>query len=416
MPSTTFASTLSLVYAVAAALALTVAGAAWRRRADPGGRWLALFMAASAAWALGDIGELWEPTLEARLRWVGLQYPMASAVPSLLLLTVLALTRRERWLGRWGRAAVLAWPVVPSVLAWTNGQHQLLFAGASISTETGLTRLVPGPLLAPLFAVFYLLVAASVAVLLAAGRAARPRLRPTIGLLLVGVLVPWLASVASLLGPEPLAGVDWPPVALVLTGALMAAAVLGQDLLDPLPLARELAVEELPEGLLVLDRAGRLLDANPAARRLLGPDLAAVALGAWSDARGAGPSRAELRHATGSQVRWLELRTDPLLDGWGDLAGRIMRVLDVTEERTAEDERERLITTLEQTLAEVQALQGLLPICASCKKIRDARGYWNQVEAYLSSRSKVTFEQATCPGCAAARPAAEPGQGPEGGP
>ena len=196
MPNTTLASTLSLVYAVAAALALTVAGGAWRRRADPGGRWLAHFMAASAAWALCDIGELRSPDLAWRLRWVGAAYLAASAVPSLLLLTVLALTRRERWLGPWGRAAVLGWPVVPTLLAWTNGSHRWLFASAAISQETGLTVHVPGPLLAPVFAVFYLLVAASVAVLLAAGRAAQPPHPPTNPLLNPGVVDPWNPTVA----------------------------------------------------------------------------------------------------------------------------------------------------------------------------------------------------------------------------
>lgn len=63
-------------------------------------------------------------------------------------------------------------------------------------------------------------------------------------------------------------------------------------------------------------------------------------------------------------------------------------------------EKERLIVRLEQALANVNALSGLLPICASCKKIRDDRGYWHQVEAYLSSHSQAQFTHGICPECA----------------
>lgn len=56
---------------------------------------------------------------------------------------------------------------------------------------------------------------------------------------------------------------------------------------------------------------------------------------------------------------------------------------------------------LEQALQQVQTLQGLLPICASCKKIRDDRGYWHQVESYISEHSAVEFSHSICPECRA---------------
>lgn len=70
------------------------------------------------------------------------------------------------------------------------------------------------------------------------------------------------------------------------------------------------------------------------------------------------------------------------------------------ERKRAQDERERLIIELQDALAEVRTLSGLLPICASCKKIRDDQGYWNQIEDYISSRSKATFSHGICPECA----------------
>ena len=70
------------------------------------------------------------------------------------------------------------------------------------------------------------------------------------------------------------------------------------------------------------------------------------------------------------------------------------------ERKRAEEEREKLIGELQEALAEVRTLSGLLPICASCKKIRDDQGYWNQIEVYISHHSQATFSHSLCPECA----------------
>ena len=57
------------------------------------------------------------------------------------------------------------------------------------------------------------------------------------------------------------------------------------------------------------------------------------------------------------------------------------------------------IQELQDALAQIRTLRGILPICAYCKKIRDDRGYWSQVEAYVSSRSEATFSHGLCPEC-----------------
>ena len=57
-------------------------------------------------------------------------------------------------------------------------------------------------------------------------------------------------------------------------------------------------------------------------------------------------------------------------------------------------------TKLEQALAEVHTLRGLLPICVYCKKIRDDSGYWNQVETYIEKRAQASFSHSICPDCA----------------
>ena len=66
----------------------------------------------------------------------------------------------------------------------------------------------------------------------------------------------------------------------------------------------------------------------------------------------------------------------------------------------AERERDRLIVELKEALAKIKTLQGLLPICSYCKKIRDDKGYWNQIERYIGERSDTQFSHGICPECA----------------
>ncbi|HEY9593800.1 MAG TPA: response regulator, partial [Spirochaetia bacterium] len=55
---------------------------------------------------------------------------------------------------------------------------------------------------------------------------------------------------------------------------------------------------------------------------------------------------------------------------------------------------------LGQAIEDLKTLSGLIPICASCKKIRDDKGYWRQLEEYISTHSEAQFSHAICPECA----------------
>ncbi len=63
-------------------------------------------------------------------------------------------------------------------------------------------------------------------------------------------------------------------------------------------------------------------------------------------------------------------------------------------------QREKAIAELSDALAEIKTLSGIIPICASCKKIRDDKGFWNKVETYLQAHSQASFSHGICPDCA----------------
>jgi methyl-accepting chemotaxis protein len=84
-----------------------------------------------------------------------------------------------------------------------------------------------------------------------------------------------------------------------------------------------------------------------------------------------------------------------------DEVGELSRVFNAMTEnrRHIAEERERLIAELRKTLGEVKTLRGFLPICASCKKIRDDHGYWQQIESYIREHSDAEFSHGLCPDC-----------------
>ncbi|MBU4274056.1 MAG: hypothetical protein L6300_01875 [Syntrophaceae bacterium] len=72
---------------------------------------------------------------------------------------------------------------------------------------------------------------------------------------------------------------------------------------------------------------------------------------------------------------------------------------EIEERKRTEAEKVQLIDQLQKAMQEVKVLSGFLPICASCKKIRDDTGYWRQIEEYISKHSNALFSHGICPDC-----------------
>lgn len=84
----------------------------------------------------------------------------------------------------------------------------------------------------------------------------------------------------------------------------------------------------------------------------------------------------------------------------GDLVGRMASFVDISKRKEIESDREKLIKKLQEARDQIKVLRGILPICASCKKIRDDKGYWNQIESYIKEHSEAEFTHGICPDCA----------------
>lgn len=177
-------------------------------------------------------------------------------------------------------------------------------------------------------------------------------------------------------------------------------------------------VEGQGEGVILTDPDGRLAYANPAAHELLGLPPGAlvgrrfddvVALDETEETPGPAAPRprgswstnhVEVRRPDGGD-RTLLCTGAPQTDHRGRLVGTVCVLRDVTEFRRAELEHERQIAELREAVAQVQALHGLLPICANCKKVRDDSGSWYTVETFVHEHSQAEFTHTLCPDCMA---------------
>jgi PAS domain S-box-containing protein len=97
-------------------------------------------------------------------------------------------------------------------------------------------------------------------------------------------------------------------------------------------------------------------------------------------------------------LRDVEVHGFPIFDE-GKVVGMIEYSIDITDRNRVAQERETLIADLQKALQKVKTLSGLLPICSSCRKIRDDTGYWSTLERYISEHSDAEFTHGLCPQC-----------------
>ncbi|MBN2006971.1 MAG: PAS domain S-box protein [Anaerolineae bacterium] len=185
----------------------------------------------------------------------------------------------------------------------------------------------------------------------------------------------------------------------------------------------QILFEAFPLGITVSDKNGQIIEANHESVRILGlsaeehrkrriddskwkivrPDGTSMPVEEYASIRALREGQLVENVQMGvvredGQTVWLSATAAPIpLEDYGVAVA----YGDVTRLKQIEAERERLIAELQAALVQVKQLSGLLPICASCKKIRDDRGYWQQVEVYIEKHSEVEFSHGICPDCMA---------------
>ena len=112
-----------------------------------------------------------------------------------------------------------------------------------------------------------------------------------------------------------------------------------------------------------------------------------------------GMQETERLHKNGRIIP-VSVTVSPIRNAAGEIMGASSIAHDISRQKQAEFERQQLMQSLVTAAQRVRTLTGLLPICATCKRIRDDQGYWQQVETYIANHSLATFSHDICPECA----------------
>jgi hypothetical protein len=104
-------------------------------------------------------------------------------------------------------------------------------------------------------------------------------------------------------------------------------------------------------------------------------------------------------YGKGGKVFWVREIGKYILGEAGKPICRQSALIDITEKRIAEIEREDLLTKLHMALAEIKTLNGLIPICTYCGKVRNDKNYWQDLEKYMREKLNSKFSTSICPDC-----------------
>lgn len=272
MTGTAAPAWLVLLLAASASLCLYLAAYAWQRRRMPGAREFTLFISAVAVYSVGYAVEISRTELSDILMAVRFEYlGIVLLGPSSLAFAVRLV--RGKSLPRPLGILLGAFALLTLLVVWTSDRHSLFYLRPHVSTAGPFPafEFEQGPWYLAHVAILELASFASAGILLSrALRADRRHRRQSIVLAVAGA-IPLLTLLAYLGGIVP-DHIDSGPFSLIGTGLLFAFALFRLGLLEIVPAARELAIDALRDGFIVLDHGGRLQDANPAARAMFGPD------------------------------------------------------------------------------------------------------------------------------------------------
>ena len=352
-----------------AAFFAVAVGYVWRRRGDALAVSLLVMLLAALEWSVAYALELSAGDLAARQLWGDLKYVGICLLTPAWLAFVFHYLGRARWPTRLIGALLAVEPLAVLFLLANDGTHDLV----RFYTPAGGVVAEAGPLFwAHLVYTDVLLWVGTAVFVVASARLSRLYRRQGV-IVFVSVLLPWGANLLYNLGVGPFGRIDLSPFAFTVTAAVLVFGVFRFGLLDQRPMARSQIFETIRDPVLVLDPYGRVIDANPAAGRLVGrPVPTAVGQPAVRLLPALG-DRA-VGQATASEItvsgRTYDVDVSPLPGRPGRRGGQLVVARDITERRQAEQDirtaldrervaTERLAAALEREQAATEHLRGL---------------------------------------------------------
>ena len=323
----------------------------WRWRATAsGGRALALLAFACAEWSLGYALEIAGPDLPSKIFWAKSQYIGIVMVPLLWVIFAYSYSTKGSRMTRRTVSLLAIVPFITLILALTTELHGLIWEDIQIpavGTFSALDVTHGGWFWIYVIYSYILLLVGTIFILRSLYRT-KGLFRRQNMILLIAVLTPWLGNVLYVTDFSPIPNLDITPFAFAISISVFAWGIFYYKLGHLAPLARDLVIENMRDGMIVLDAQGNIVDINPAVQKALGLS-ASQAIGQRArDIFNATPSLIE-RYANmleaedeialgeGEYQIWYELRMSPLFDSQERLLGRVVTVRNITEKKRTEE-------------------------------------------------------------------------------
>ena len=328
-------------------LALYLLWNGWRSRTKPGALPFVVVMLLSTTWTIEATLELLSADLSTKLLWADLQYLSIAFLPVACLAMAVDYTGNAAWLTRRNLSALCLVPLITVGLTWTNGHHHLM--RATVWLDTSGSHPVIGRTFGPWFwvhsAYSYLLLFVAMAFLVHALLSRPPLYRKQPAFLLAGLGIPVLWNLFYLLTQRLLPTFDYTPAAFALGDLVMAWGLFRFRVFNLVSVARDSLLENMGDGLIVLDGDELVADLNEAARLLVGRPAEhilskpiAECWPAWElmvEPYKAGASEAAVSIGSGSERRDYEVKISELR-GRACSLGRLLVIHDVTDRSVLE--------------------------------------------------------------------------------
>jgi PAS domain S-box-containing protein len=340
---------ISVLIFIAALVNIFTTTVSWQRRKAKGGVYFAFAMLAITFWTLAAGLDYSAVPVPLKVLFAKLEYLGYMSAVALFAAFSLSYAGYHDWLKKpLTQLLLIGIPVSNILLAWTNELHGWIWTDfVANETADNVLVFVHGPAFTWVALSGYLLILIIFVSLLQAAWKGTGLARRQASLLFFALLALIASNLLYLFDTFHIPGVDWSSVTFSITGFLFLSALYGSRFLDLVPVARNILIERMTDGVLVLDSQGQLVDFNPAAQTMfgLGPDdlwkPVQVALARWPEVIGplllGQPEKAVQEVILENASTVYDLRADLLEDNRGQVYGKLVVFREITERKQTEE-------------------------------------------------------------------------------
>lgn len=335
-----------LLLVIAAGISGALAWYTWRYRRTTGVTPFSLMMLILFQWGTSYILELAATDLPSKIFWAKFMFAGVVATPVAWLIFALEYTGRKQWVTRLRLFLLSLLPLTTMGILLTNDSNKLFWTGSSLTNEGGflLLNTVNGPWFWVHAAYTYALIMIGLVLIVRALLRWPAQYRGQMIWILLATLTPLIANAVTIFKIVPIL-IDLTPFAFTVTGIGMAYALFRYRLLDIAPVARDIVIDGMKDGMIVLDANRQIVDINQSAQNIIGvygeqgpigkpfEDVLAQWPHLIEQYRNANEGQAEISLGEEDAQRWYELHLSTLQDENKQRIGQVITIRDITERK-----------------------------------------------------------------------------------